>query len=38
MANEYKVNQSNFLGIQHSEYKNDILALALSQPSLYYEN
>ena len=37
MSNEYKVNPSNFLGIEHSAYKNEILALALSKPSEYYE-
>ena len=37
MSNEYKVNPSNFLGIEHSAYKNEILALALSEPSKYYQ-
>jgi len=37
MSNEYKVNPGNFLGIEHSAYKNEILALALSKPSEYYE-
>ena len=37
MSNEYKVDPSNFLGIEHSEYKNEILALALSRPSEYYQ-
>jgi hypothetical protein len=37
MANNFKVDPASFLGLDYAEYKNNIYAKALSEPSEYFK-
>ena len=37
MAQNFKIDTSNYLGIGHSTYKNKLLEIALTQPAQYFK-
>ena len=37
MAQNFKVETSNYLGFEYEEYLNQLMALAISKPSDYYK-